>query len=258
MKNILTPFLPLLACLLLFSCEEQTLTPDDVDALDRYYPLELDRPAYYRVDSIVLVPTVGGIRYDTAQLEARETLVETYTGADGYPVWRGERWERRDENAPYVFKQTFTITERPNARVRSEDNLTFTKLVLPVRTGVDWQGNAAFDERRDVSVGPEFLDVYNGWAYSYGETAETLELPTGLTVDSVVTVRQAEVDNLIDLRTAYERYAPGYGLVERYIDARHTQCESCCDRNTEQCLDLGWNEKAEKGIILRQVLIARE
>lgn len=252
------PLACLLLCLTLAACEEETLTPSVKDTLETYYPLELNRPAYYTVDSIVLVPTISGIVYDTATLEARETLLDSYVGADGKTVYRGERWERPDADARWTFKQTFTVTADGGAYRRSEDNLTFTKLVAPLRSGLTWDGNAAFSTDRDVTVGPEFLDVYNGWEYRYGNTEETLTLPTGLTLDSVVTVEQAAVENLIELRTAYERYAPGLGLVERYIDARHTQCVYCCDRNTDACLDLPWNEKAEKGMILHQTLVRRE
>lgn len=259
MKNILTvSVLALLVLLTAAACDEEVLTPAAGTALETYYPLELNRPVYYRVDSIVLTPTVSGIRYDTARLEARETLVETFVGADGATVYRGERWERGDETQPYTFKQTFTVSRTATTVVRSEDNLTFTKLVLPLREGVSWDGHTAFDATRDVSVGPEFLDVYNGWDYVYTSTAASLTLPSGMQLDSVVTVDQAEVDNLIDLRSAYERFAPGLGLVERYIDARHTQCRECCDGDTAECIDLPWDEKAEKGLILHQVLLRRE
>ncbi len=258
MKNTLT-YLLLLVCLLTFaSCDEEVATPSLQATLDRYYPLELNRAAYYQVDSVVLVPTVGGIRYDTARLEARETLVESYLGGDGNTIYRGERWERAEGAAEFRFKQTYTITRTDGTLMRSEDNLSFTKLVLPLRSGVSWDGNAAFDEQREILVGPEFLDVYGGWNYRYGETDQRLTLDTGLEVDSVVTVEQAEVDNLIDLRSAYERYAPGLGLVERFIDARHTQCNDCCGGDTGACFDLAWNDKAEKGMILRQTLIRRE
>ncbi|MCP9235541.1 hypothetical protein [Lewinella sp. JB7] len=258
------PFRILLSsCICLFilgasSCKEEVLAPADAAVLARYYPVELNRPAYFRVDSIVLVNTVSGTRYDTARLEARETLVEQFTGGDGSVVYRGERWERATESEPFRYKQTYTVTLTERSVLRSEDNLTFTKLVLPLRETTEWDGNADFDAARTVAVGGEFLDVYNGWVYHYAAVGESLQLETGLALDSVVTVRQAEVDNLIDLRQAYERYAPGLGLVERFVDARHTQCRVCCDGDTGSCVDLPWNEKAEKGYIIRQTLLRRE
>ncbi len=243
-----------LLCLLLLSflsCEEETLEPM-ADKLATYYPLELNRPIYYRVDSVVLRREVGGVRYDSSTTEARETLVETFTGADGLTYYRGERWERNNEFAPYRFKQTFTVTRDGSAIVRSEDNLTFTKLVSPIREGTSWDGNAAFDSRRSVFVGGELLDVYDGWNYRYTRVDTSATLRTGAQLDSLVIVRQAEVfDNLVNYRNAYEWYAPGIGLVERFLDARYTQCLS-------ECADQSWDEKSEKGYIIHQTFTGRD
>ena len=257
MKNdyLLTVCLSAFLIVTAWSCQETTATPA-VQLLDRYYPLTLNVPLYYRVDSIILVNEVGGVRYDTSYSQARETLVSTFTGADGREVYRGERWTRKDTTGPFVFNQTFTVERSNSQAIRTEDNLTFTKLVAPLRTGVEWDGNAAFDERRRVVVGGEFLDVYNGWDYRYGEVNSPATLPNGSILDSVVTVDQVnnlDEDPLLDLRIAYERYAAGIGLVERFIDARHTQCRICCGGDTNPCKPLPWDEKAEKGYIIHQV-----
>ena len=241
------------------SCKEEVFTPEARPLLEQYFPLELNRPAYYQVDSVVLRAVVGGIEYDSSRSEARETLVETFTAADGTTVYRGERWVRPDDTQPFRFEQIFTVSRDARAAIRSENNLTFTKLTHPLREGSDWDGNAAFDSRRSVSVGGEFLDVYEGWEYRYTDTDGLDTLVSGEQLDSVITVTQAEVlDNLIDLRVAYERYAPGLGLVERFVDARHTQCVACCSRNTDVCAGLPWDEKAEKGYIIHEELIRRD
>ena len=251
----LYPYLLSAICsLFLLACEEEPLQPLP-DNLETYYPLELNRPAYYRVDSVVLVREVGGVRYDSTSSEARETLVETFVGADGVTYFRGERWERPNEFVPYRFKQTFTVHRSGQAVVRSEDNLTFTKLVSPIREGTNWDGNKAFNVGRQVPVGGELLAVYEGWDYRYTNTDTSLTLRTGRVVDSVLVVQQAAVfENRIDYRRAYEWYAPGLGLVERFIDARHSQCI-----NTQtNCDELSWDEKAEKGYIIRQTLLRRD
>ncbi|CAH0999986.1 hypothetical protein LEM8419_01202 [Neolewinella maritima] len=261
---ILTRTLPyLLACVLLIGgllgCDDEDFVPSSMDELETYYPLELNRPAFYTVDSIVLRGVVGGTRYDSSRSEARETLVESFVAADGQTVYRGERWVRRNDTQAFRFERTFTVSRTPRTVERSEDNLTFTKLTLPLREGSSWDGNAAFDERRSVSVGGEFLDVYFGWDYRYSALGDTATLASGLQVDSVLTVTQAEVlDNQIDLRRAYERYAAGLGLIERFVDARHTQCRVCCNQNTATCVDLSWDEKAEKGYIIHEKLVRRE
>lgn len=240
------------------ACEETPLEPLE-DKLETYYPLELDRPTYYRVDSVILVRTVNGVRYDSSSTEARETLVESFLGADGETYYRGERWERPNPSVPYRFKQTFTLSREGSSVVRSEDNLTFTKLVAPVREGVTWDGNRAFDVSREIFVGGELLEVYQWWDYRYTNSDTTVVLRTGVELDSVVTVQQAAVsDVLTDYRQAYEWYAPGIGLVERFLDARATQCVDCCDRDYAGCSALPWDEKSEKGYIIHQTFLSRD
>ncbi len=246
--------LSLFLLLLLTACNDEAVTPVDNTDGEQYFPLVLNQPKFYAVDSITLFRVVSGIRYDTARLEARETLVETFTDAEGREWYRGERWERRDETQPWVFRQTYAVSRDDGAALRREDNLTFTKLIFPVRSGRRWDGHAAFDDSRELVVGGEFLDVYAMWNYRYGNVDTLRTLSTGLALPSVARVDQADTDNLIDYRQAYEIYAPGLGLVERFLDARHTQCRVCCNGDTGPCLDLPWDEKAEKGFILRQVL----
>ena len=247
----------LFAVLTFTTCGDPEIAdPIDLSADYAYFPLELDRPLFYDQDSIVLFNTVGGVVYDTSRSQVRETLVERFTEADGSEWYRGERWQRPNENSPWTFVQTYTVSRTEGAAFRREDNLQFTKLVFPIRENRTWDGNAAFDVRREIVVGGEFLDVYNGWDYRY-QNVDTSFAVTDVVYPNALFIRQARVeDNLIDFRRAHEIYVPGVGLVERFIDARHTQCRVCCNngQDTGLCFDLPWDEKAEKGFILRQTI----
>ncbi len=251
-------FLAAFALLALASCREETAVPTDLAADYSHFPLELNQPVYYALDSIVLFNTIQGVVYDTSRVEVRETLVEVSLAPDGREVYRGERWQRTAPNLPWTFVQTYSVYRTATNAVRQEDNLVFTKLVFPLRQDQRWDGHAAFDASRDIVVGGEFLDVFNGWDYRYAEVGQPVTLSTGATFAETVLVTQAETDNLIDLRFAYERYAPGIGLIERVIDARHTQCRVCCGGDTAACIDLPWDQKAEKGFILRQTFLRRD
>lgn len=249
----------LLAFLLLtlaLSCGEGNVAPPaNLDVAERYYPLSIGQTKVYEVDSILLFATTSGIAYDTALLDVKETLVDTFTTADGRLWYRGERYEK-DRNAAesaYRITRVFALHSDGMTALRQEDNLNFTKLVSPFRTGQQWDGNN-FDDTRQFTVGGEFLDIYAGWEYRYDEMKDSSI--NGQPYQELIVVEQAEItDNLIDYRRAYELYAPGVGLVASFVDARHTQCQSCCNGNTATCFDLPWNEKAEKGFILRQRLV---
>ena len=242
-----------LLLLLITACKEELAEPIQVAEDQVYFPVELNRPVIYDVDSIVLFNTVRGVVYDTARSQVQEELVEAFVGADGEMVYRGLRTWRRNSTDPWQPSQSFTVTRNATRAQLTEDNLTFTKLVFPIRPGVSWDGNAAFDDRRELAVGGEFVTVYEFWDYRYAAAPLDTVINGNILTDTWL-VEQADQDLLINLRRAYERYAPGIGLVEQFIDARDTQCVSCCNRDTRICSDLPWDEKAEQGLIVHKRL----
>ena len=239
--------------LLITACKEELAEPLQLSEDQVYFPVELNKKVIYDVDSIVLFNTVRGVVYDTARSQVQEELVEAFAGADGDTIYRGERTWRRTENDPWQPNQTYTVTRNATRAQLTEDNLTFTKLVFPIRPGVSWDGNAAFNERREFAVGGEFVTIYEFWDYRYAP-APLDTVINGIQLTDTWLVEQADQDLLINLRRAYERYAPGIGLVEQFIDARDTQCVSCCNRDTRICSDLPWDEKAEQGFIVHKRL----
>jgi len=249
-------FTSLLAVCLFTACQEETAPPRDFSADLAYFPLALNQPKFYALDSIVLFSTVSGIVYDTARLEVRETLLERFEAPDGTETYRGERWDRRLPNGDWRFQQTFSMSRSGLRATRNEDNLSFTKLVFPLAEGKRWDGHTAFDDSREFIIGGEFLSVYQGWDYRYISPDDQIAAgSTALNIPGAVLIEQDSTDNLIAQSIAYEIYAPDIGLVERFIDARRTQCRVCCNVDTELCSNLPWNEKAEKGFILKETFL---
>lgn len=257
-----TFFVPLICWLLLlfsWACDDrEVLAPVDLSEDYAYFPLTLDRPQFFALDSIVIFRTTGGAIYDTTRLEVREALVEQFVAADGTETFRGERWDRRLPNGPWRFRQTYTVSRSETVAVRSEDNLSFNKLVFPIRTGQRWDGHTAFDDRTPVfAIGGEPVRIFEGWDYFYQQPSDSIAVGAdGLRFADAVVVEQDSTDGLIRTTTAYEIYAPGIGRVERYINLQETQCEDCCNRvDTQRCIELPWSEKKEKGFILRETFL---
>ncbi|MEO0789504.1 MAG: hypothetical protein AAFY36_12615 [Bacteroidota bacterium] len=244
-------FILLIACC---SCNEERIEPDPGPPSTEYYPLAVGNSWVYQVDSIILVPVTGGTRYDTSRLQARETLVDTLRDQAGQLWYRGLREERIDASQSWSPAQTFAVRVDGQGVYRQEDNLEFLRLAFPLGLNRRWDGHVAFDEFRPIAVGPELLDVYAGWDYRVIAVDEAFTLSTGRSFDETLLVEQAMVDNLIDFRRSFARYAKGVGPIETFVDARHTQCQVCCNGDTGSCLDLDWDTKSEKGYIVSQVL----
>ncbi|MEL6865958.1 MAG: hypothetical protein AAFP19_16145, partial [Bacteroidota bacterium] len=64
----------------------------------------------------------------------------------------------------------------------------------------------------------------------------------GMMFDSVATIYQADNENAIELRYSIEKYARNIGLVYREMRILDTQA----------IVDDPWEEKAQKGFIIRQ------
>jgi hypothetical protein len=250
-------FSSLFALFLISACKEETAPPRDAEADLAYFPLELNQPKFFSLDSIVLFNTVRGIEYDTARLEVRETLVERFDAADGTETFRGERWDRRLPDGQWRFSKTFTMSRNSLRTTRAEDNLSFTKLVFPLTEGKRWDGHTAFDDSRTFVIGGEFIEIYQGWDYRYVSINDPIAAgSSAINIEGAVLIEQDATDNLITQSIAYEIYAPGIGLVERFIDSRRTQCRICCNAtDTERCSNLPWDEKAEKGFILKETFL---
>ena len=109
-----------------------------------------------------------------------------------------------------------------------------------------WNGNKFIDEGTVISVAGESVTIFKNWLYEYRGTGESVEVG-GQIYNDVVTVYQADEENLIELRLSYEQYARGIGMIYREMKILDTQCILPCEGET-------WEEKAEKGFIIRQTL----
>jgi hypothetical protein len=257
------------------ACAEESQAPRTELPGSQYFPTELGQETHYRLDSIVLRPEVGGIRYDSIRLEVREVLADTFRDLTGKRWYRGERYDRRVGTADWRFRQSFLLRRERERAYRSEDNLEFLKLVFPARPGKQWDGHLAFDDNRTFSVGGVSVQLFQAWNYRYLAVGEPGEVE-GLRYDSLLVVEGVDYDEGYNRRYYRETYAAGYGLVARGMEVFDTQCRDCCF-NQEQldengnpvivvvarrqidgrdtlinCVDLPWTEKAEGGLVLKQ------
>ena len=124
------------------------------------------------------------------------------------------------------------------------ENLKFIKLSFPIKLSKNWDGNAFFDSKTIQIVGEESMEFFKEWNYQI-ESIQP-EIVSGVSYDEVVTVQEANFETAIELRKSMSQYARGIGLVSRSQKILDTQCITCTTP---------WEEKAEKGLILTQVLI---
>lgn len=235
----------LLASLLLAACKQ---TPDDysIEQGLEYFPLEVGKFIEYQVDSTIFDPT-GDTAVFFSTTFVKEEIIDTLSDNNGNTLYKIEHFERAADTLPWTIRKVLTESIQGNQAIRTEDNLRFIKLVFPVKKSKSWDGNIHFNSGLIVTVAGETLEMFKGWSYRVNTVNEPASIGT-FQFDETTTVREADTENLIELRRSTATYAKGVGLVYREVWILDTQC-------IDDCIGKPWEEKAEKGFILKQTIL---
>ena len=236
---------------LLSGCREET-EEGTFDLGYDYFPLEVGRSYYYEVDSITFLQGAG----DSTLTYVREDVVDTLHDNTGALIFRVDRYERKSDLLPWTIRKVLTLERNEQTAIRTEDNLRFVKLTFPVLEGRRWDGHRFFDDfDLEVFVAGEFIQMFYDWNYRITGIGEPLLLGD-LAFEEVATVRNVDRDAIFERRYGIEQYARGVGLIYREAWILDTQCGAiCCQDDIDICESLPWQERAEKGFIIKQRLV---
>ncbi len=223
------------------------MVPDDFQQENQsdFFPLAIGQERIYEVDSIVFDLNAAQ-RIDSVSFFWKEVVSDTFRDA-GEVLWYAiERYRRDADTLPWVFEEVVAASLQAARALWQENNLRFVKLVFPFDEFTYWDGHVYIPQGTKITVGGETLQAFDDWSYRIDHLAEADTL-AGVSYEDVLFVQEADLENLISLRRAESRYARHVGLVYRYWAILDTQI-------LEE--DTPWEEKAEKGFILSQRLLA--
>jgi hypothetical protein len=182
--------------LFVFSCSknEETVEPDLGYG---YAGLEVGKYVIYDVDSITYDDFDSSI--DTASYQIKETVDSKFTDLGGEDAFKIVRYRRNSENESWyiidVWSSKLTVTNFQ----QNEENITYVKLIFPVNTGDNWNGNS--------------MNNNSSQEYEYTTTNQT-EVVGTLALNDVLTVLQYDSpDKLINPEFFEEKYAKNIGMV---------------------------------------------
>jgi hypothetical protein len=209
----------------------------------------------YQSDSIIFDDAPGGNLKDTLSGLVREVIVDTIHSPGATVSYLVERQFRRSEDDEWEAPVLSLLQMDAQFAYNTEGNLRFVKMRFPLRASTTWEPTSYFNEQIAVTVGTETLEMYTNWNGMVLDL-DRAENIGGLSFDSVMTCVHADDDNEIERRYVLEKYATGVGLVLRTDTILDSRCKRLGD--LEPCFDESWNDKGEKGYILRQELISVE
>ncbi len=233
--------------------ETGTFEPVDPVAQYPYFPLETGKYIDYTVDSVVYDFAPGGaILRDSSHTLLRELVADTLSDNTGQLRYMIERYERPNDSAAWQLKQIWTAARTATQAIRTENNLRFLKLVFPFDRRSQWNGNLWIDQYQEIEIAGERIRPFVNWNYAVDSLDVAAQIGS-FAFDSVLVVTEVDETNAIERRLSRVRYAKHLGLVWReqwILDSQYcNQTPAPAD-----CLTKPWEEKAQKGYLLRQVI----
>lgn len=240
----------LLLTLASFACEKEAVEAVRLDYGYEFYPLAIGHTWTYEADSVIYDPVPGGTLIDTVHFFIRETITDTLRDNAGELNYRILYSEKRMEEAPWTPVNVYTAQLQQTRALRSEQNLTFIKLVFPITVGDRWEGNAFVDPLTVIRVAEEPIAVFKDWSgHRLLDRLDVYSLE-GTDYSDVIEVELTNADNGFELRKGKEFYAKNVGLIYQELMILNTQCSPAA------CGGDPWTSKAEEGFILRKKLIS--
>jgi hypothetical protein len=252
--------LPLLAvaALIWSGCGERIIVDppfeDIVADQQQYFPLEIGQYIVYQVDSVTFdFAQGGGVVRDSSRTFIRETVADTIRDNTGALQYTIERYERQRDIDPWRLSRIWTAAITRQQVIRTEDNLRFLRLIFPMDRRSEWNGNVWIDPTREIEIEGERMRPFSNWQYEVDSIDIAQQIGT-FAFDSVLIVTEADDTNIIEQRISRSKYAKHIGLVwreQRILDSQYcNQTPAPAD-----CATKPWDEKAERGYILRQVVL---
>lgn len=247
-------FFALSLLLAIAACGTDPVVQPGVDNSKEYFPLEVGQYIEYQIDSIVFDDAPGGNTKDTVTFQVREETVTYNVSVSGDTLYYIHRFRRNQPSLPWALTDVWTAHYGENNALRTEENLTFRKMTMPLYKGLKWIGTAYINPQTSVLIGTEHLEPYEYWESSVEAIDDSARVGAySFPAGQVMQVSQSDSDDDLQKRYVHETYARGIGLVARTDTILDSKCIDLGDFGP--CIDKPWTVHASKGYILSQVMI---
>ena len=193
------PFSILLLLMLLVSCGKENSNVD-LNTYESYFPMVFGTYVDYEVVDIKH-DINAEIMNDTSVYYLRTVIGDTITDNANRLARKFFRKKRNEPSEPWVITDVWTTLINDNRVEVTEENKRKVWLILPPMNSSSWDRNA-------YNTDDAILCTYDG-------IHENLPVHN-IEFDSVLTVEQEEVLNLVSFRRKYEQYANKIGLVNKH------------------------------------------
>ena len=171
-----------------------------MNSYESYFPLDFG--AYVDYEVVEIQHDINAeITNDTVFYYLRTVIGDTITDNEGRLARKFVRKKRNELSDPWVISDVWTALVNDIRVEVTEENKRKVWLILPPLNSSFWDLNA-------FNVDDPIFCTYDG-------LHENSSI-NNISFDSVLTVEQEDVLNLVSFRRKYEQYANNVGLVKKY------------------------------------------
>ena len=196
---MLKSFSFILVLTVLFSCGKGNSNVD-LNSYESYFPMDFGTYVDYEVVEIQH-DINAEITNDTVFYYLRTVIGDTITDNEGRLARKFVRKKRNELSDPWVISDVWTALVNDIRVEVTEENKRKVWLILPPLNSSFWDLNA-------FNVDEPIFCTYDGMHEN--------SFINNISFDSVITVEQEDVLNLVSFRRKYEQYANNVGLVKKY------------------------------------------
>lgn len=161
---------------------------------DFFYPV-LGQAVIYDVQetqyALTSVPTIKNY-------QLKEVFASILTDTDGKEALLIERYRRENDSQKWAIDSVFLAKREIDKALKTENNVTYVKLIFPVSEGLKWNGNA--------------FNSFGNDTYELKKLNQPFQT-NGQNFSQTLTVIHQNDSTLADLKRRLEVYAEGIGVI---------------------------------------------
>lgn len=191
MKIILT----IIISFLFVACENiNSNLPPPQDGGNFFYP-NTGQSVVYDVEDTQYELT-GKFTVKTYQL--KESIASIFKDLEGKEALRIERYRRENDSQKWTIDSVFIAKKEIDKALKTENNVTYVKIIFPIKEGVKWNGNAYNSLGNDI--------------YELKKANQSFQT-NGQKFDNTFSIIQQNDSTLVDLKRRIEVYAENIGMI---------------------------------------------
>ena len=191
MKIILT----IIISFLFVACENiNSNLPPPQDGGKFFYP-NTGQSVVYDVEDTQYELT-GKFTVKTYQL--KESIASIFKDLEGKEALRIERYRRENDSQKWTIDSVFIAKKEIDKALKTENNVTYVKIIFPIKEGVKWNGNAYNSLGNDI--------------YELKKANQSFQT-NGQKFDNTFSIIQQNDSTLVDLKRRIEVYAENIGMI---------------------------------------------